>query len=402
MNCNEALELLSAALDGELSPAQQAQLDQHLALCPTCRALQAELLGLEEALGTLDVPAPAGLKDQIMKNLPPQQGKGHVVYWRRWSAMAAAAALVLLGVWKLPRFVLTPDKGVDSTEMAAYDAPAMDAAVQAPQGSEAAPTALNDEAPVPPYVEDNGVNVNAASAPEPDPDGADYIGYGSSYVSEPADTPQAMSAPIAAAAPKSSTHKLYTSPATGSDTAQTGGGLSEGSATDQAAAEAGGENVDRAPALMTRSYSPTENGMDPLAPEATPEVAMFTATRAPLEPEPPAENAPESSEEAPIPSEVPTPMDALVKTVDPFASYCGVLTLEQYEPGDQEFTVEFSEDGLRQYILSTGDFQALVEQLDDQGLPYELTTEGEGIDPEALCGLVVVEEQPPEAAVETP
>ncbi len=399
MHCDEALELLSAALDGELSPAQQTKLDQHLAQCPACRALQAELMGLEEALATLDVPAPAGLKDQIMKNLPPQQGKGHVIYWRRWGAMAAAAAVVFLGVWQLPRFALGP-KGVDSTEMAAYDAPAMGAAIQAPQNSEAAITALSDEVPLPPYVESDGVNVNAMPTPQSDPNGADYTSYGFSSDSTPAEAPQATPAPAGSATPRAS-HKLYTAPATGSDTAQTGGGLSESSAADQVTGEAEGESADKAPALLARSYPVEENGADIPTPEATPEIAMFTATAtsAPLDLEPPTENAPE---DAPVSASSEAPMDALLKTVDPFASYCGVLTLEEYEPVDQEFTVEFSGEGLRQYILSAGDFHALVEQLDSQGLPYELATEGEGIDPEAPCGLVVVEEQVPEAAVEAP
>lgn len=402
MNCNEAFEFLSAALDAELSPAQQAQLDQHLAQCPACRALQAELLGLEEALGTLDVPAPAGLKDQIMENLPPQQSKGHVIYWRRWGAMAAAAAVVLLGAWQLPRFALEP-KGVDSTEMAAYDAPAMDAAVQAPRNSEAVPTALNDEALLPPYVETDGVDVNAAMPTfQPDPNGADYTSYGFSPDSTPVEAPQTTPAPAEPAAPRSS-RKLYTAPATGSDTAQTGGSLSESSAADQVAGEAEGESADKVPTLLFRSYPDAENGIDPPAPEATPEIAMFTAAPvggAFVDLGEPTEGVPESSENALVSSEA--PVDALAKTADPFASYCGVLTLEEYEPVDQEFTVEFSEEGLRQYILSAGDFHALVERLDSQGLPYELTTEGEGVDPEAPYGLVVVEEQTPEAAVETP
>ncbi|AOS84052.1 anti-sigma factor [Chlorobaculum limnaeum] len=38
MNCNKATVLMSAALDGELSPKEEEELAQHLAECPECRA----------------------------------------------------------------------------------------------------------------------------------------------------------------------------------------------------------------------------------------------------------------------------------------------------------------------------------------------------------------------------
>jgi anti-sigma factor (TIGR02949 family) len=38
MNCNKAMVLMSAALDGELSPKEEEELAQHLAECPECRA----------------------------------------------------------------------------------------------------------------------------------------------------------------------------------------------------------------------------------------------------------------------------------------------------------------------------------------------------------------------------
>jgi anti-sigma factor (TIGR02949 family) len=38
MNCNKAMVLMSAALDGELTPKEDEELAQHLAECPECRA----------------------------------------------------------------------------------------------------------------------------------------------------------------------------------------------------------------------------------------------------------------------------------------------------------------------------------------------------------------------------
>jgi len=38
MNCSKAMVLMSAAIDEELSPKEEAELAQHLAECPECRA----------------------------------------------------------------------------------------------------------------------------------------------------------------------------------------------------------------------------------------------------------------------------------------------------------------------------------------------------------------------------
>jgi anti-sigma factor RsiW len=38
MNCNKATVLMSAAIDGELTPKEDEELSQHLAECSGCRA----------------------------------------------------------------------------------------------------------------------------------------------------------------------------------------------------------------------------------------------------------------------------------------------------------------------------------------------------------------------------
>ena len=50
MNCDQALEAISAALDGELSAKERTLLDAHLADCPTCAALFDELAGQSRLL----------------------------------------------------------------------------------------------------------------------------------------------------------------------------------------------------------------------------------------------------------------------------------------------------------------------------------------------------------------
>lgn len=102
MDCDQYLELMSQALDGSLSPKDQAELNAHLAGCPGCRALFEALSQQSEALRSLDCSVPEDLHQKIMGSLPPQQParrKGKVLHFRRWAALAACAALaVALGV----------------------------------------------------------------------------------------------------------------------------------------------------------------------------------------------------------------------------------------------------------------------------------------------------------------
>lgn len=114
--CDEILELMSAALDDQLSAAEQAELDAHLTCCPACSALFADLRGLHEASSQLeDVPAPAGFADQIMARIstdPAQDQPDNVIAfpakkaasrpWKKWTASAAVIAIVVLGAIALP------------------------------------------------------------------------------------------------------------------------------------------------------------------------------------------------------------------------------------------------------------------------------------------------------------
>lgn len=88
--------LMSAALDGELSPQERQELDRHLAGCPACAALFDELGAQCAALRELDCPFPDGLHDRILNGLPEQEKAParKTLHWRRWGAMAACLVLV--------------------------------------------------------------------------------------------------------------------------------------------------------------------------------------------------------------------------------------------------------------------------------------------------------------------
>lgn len=134
MDCGSMLELLSASLDGELTPAEEELLRAHLDACPACRALREELAGVRGACGGPEVLPPAQLKARILENLPPQRAaKAHP--WRRWGTLAAALALVAMAAWRLPHvFFQTPDQASAETVQDSRDTAAPPAREASPDG----------------------------------------------------------------------------------------------------------------------------------------------------------------------------------------------------------------------------------------------------------------------------
>lgn len=93
MNCDEALLAISAALDGELSPAERVRLSEHLVQCDTCRELAEDLRVLTEELERSDREIPQGLAANIRRAVaeePPAPKRRRAPYLR-----AVAAMLVL-------------------------------------------------------------------------------------------------------------------------------------------------------------------------------------------------------------------------------------------------------------------------------------------------------------------
>lgn len=102
LDCEQALELISARLDGPLTAEESAALEEHLAACPACRALQADLEELHVELPKLAAQPPAGLKDDIMaavrqSKVTPFQGKKKQWRWRSLASLAAVLVLVFVG-----------------------------------------------------------------------------------------------------------------------------------------------------------------------------------------------------------------------------------------------------------------------------------------------------------------
>ena len=63
MNCEEYEILLSARLDGALTPEETARLEAHLAQCPQCRQLAQELETLQAQTAALTQEVPRALQE---------------------------------------------------------------------------------------------------------------------------------------------------------------------------------------------------------------------------------------------------------------------------------------------------------------------------------------------------
>lgn len=106
MNCEDYTELISASLDGELTPEERSRLDAHLSRCPDCRALMDELTDMEARLQELSEEPPAGFTDRVMEAVrrEARPARRRVPYWKKLLPAAAVFALVVAGATALPNW----------------------------------------------------------------------------------------------------------------------------------------------------------------------------------------------------------------------------------------------------------------------------------------------------------
>lgn len=95
--CAEYAPLISAAVDGEVSPEERRELMEHLAQCPACREAYEQMLAMQMAFEELDAELPGDLAGDVMAKIRSQQKKPRRRYWMQLSVAAACCALVFLG-----------------------------------------------------------------------------------------------------------------------------------------------------------------------------------------------------------------------------------------------------------------------------------------------------------------
>jgi len=118
MTCEKAMALMSAKLDGVLTPEEEKELTAHLADCPDCANLMETLRGLDEKVADLAQPAPEGLKKGVLYRIDQATGKVKSPR-RRWfgpgAALGGVAALLVL----LVGLKVIPLKGFEGAASAA-------------------------------------------------------------------------------------------------------------------------------------------------------------------------------------------------------------------------------------------------------------------------------------------
>lgn len=101
MTCEELEELLHPYLDGELTPAQRTDVEQHLAGCADCRAQLKDFQSLHSALQApeLRLKASDTLKQRLAKGLAEEDSRKPRPRWYPWAAAAAVAVLAVALGW---------------------------------------------------------------------------------------------------------------------------------------------------------------------------------------------------------------------------------------------------------------------------------------------------------------
>lgn len=376
MNCDEIFELLSASLDGELTDQQEALVQAHLAQCPGCRALMTELAAIHDGCGVWEAEPPQELTQSILDHLPTQGTRkpGKLIYWKRWGAMAAAMALIALAAWRMPGMLPGRSADLQLPEQAATgvtdrSAPGSETNQPAVQSDEVDFDALATPASaLPPYVDGPGISVNS-SFPEPTAETDGLLG----------------TAPQSDAAARKSTFGY-------SDMMDATADLEESLPQPTLKTAAAAPAYDVFIAATADTGSTQENGIEePLAVEPTMVRSTFVRAEGYVAPEtdnavpevPPATGSGEEN------ISVEPREELYTLTVSVPEVYCGVLTLAEGTPIGG-YPTQVQEDGQVWYTLPAADLIALCQELDAQGVSYELRLEGADISPAAQQGLLIV------------
>lgn len=203
LSCEEALELMSQALDGPLPLAKRQALEAHLADCPACRGDYEALLQIEGALKDVgETRAPAELSARVMAQVRTQSRRP-VPLWRknRWRSFAGLAACAVLCLGLYYGSGLGGGKNVASEPAASQSAggeeiaPAARGLSQAPEDTQTAGQAAEGSS------EDEAQKADAAAAPAQTPEenlGTEQRSVPDQEASLPAAAPQSPGEPARA------------------------------------------------------------------------------------------------------------------------------------------------------------------------------------------------------------
>jgi len=117
MDCGRYRLMISKELDGELNPSEEAELREHLSVCPDCMRFYRLVNGVDLVYQKMpDVEPPPHLLPSIIA--ATTGGERVEAGWPRWlkvAAVAASAAIAVLGAnigWKLADLYMP--RGIES------------------------------------------------------------------------------------------------------------------------------------------------------------------------------------------------------------------------------------------------------------------------------------------------
>ncbi len=96
--CKKYQDMISCAIDGELSANERRALSHHLEQCPDCRSVYAQMQQLTTSLQQSAVEPPAALLEGVMRSIgatTPEAKKSRKKNYIRYISAAACLALVL-------------------------------------------------------------------------------------------------------------------------------------------------------------------------------------------------------------------------------------------------------------------------------------------------------------------
>ena len=103
MNCEKYQELISCLLDGEISPEEKIELENHIASCPQCRAMYEDFVALSGMMGESMADVPDSLHEKIMSGVRSAKKvkKPAIIRLRPYMAAAACFVVVIGAVFAL-------------------------------------------------------------------------------------------------------------------------------------------------------------------------------------------------------------------------------------------------------------------------------------------------------------
>ena len=97
MECEKYAELISRSIDGDLSSAEEEELNRHLESCADCRSLLKDLKDIRGFGFELSEP-PDGLKEKIMAKIKHEKARTRFKP-RTYAALAAAVAVIFIAAY---------------------------------------------------------------------------------------------------------------------------------------------------------------------------------------------------------------------------------------------------------------------------------------------------------------